>query len=116
MDALSGFIQRLSSGNEVSVDLIWSDRLQMFEPRMYLRNPNRDHYPTLDYPPCISKQTLATDPPEEIRQYCSTYYGAMMVGLANMYTLIAQDATANMSKPNDDDNSGGSGVLALVPV
>ena len=118
MDALSGFVQRLSSGNEVSVDLIWSDRLQMFEPRMYLRNPNREHYPTLDSPSYISKQVLNSDPPPEIREYCSTYYGAMMVGLANMYKLAAKDNTPDLPRTpsGDDDNTGGVGVPVLTPV
>lgn len=119
MDALSGLTLPLGRGNMLSVSLLWNERLSIYEPIMDVGSYAESVLETCRPPTLIDRRTLQDKPSLIIIDMCSTYFGAMMVGMANLYEM--RDILNGTVKPKNTirdthDDDGDSGIPVLVPV
>lgn len=116
MDVLLGLTQPLGMSNVFTLNLRWNDYLQIFEPIIDLTSTSLLTAETSTPPQPTDSRTLKDKPSLEIIDMCSTYFGAMMVGMANMCEM--RDILNGKVKPrntihdtHDDDTDSGIPVL-----
>lgn len=119
MDVLIGLTQPVGLGNVLSLNLQWNAYLQIFEPIIDLSSYAALTAETSTMPQPIDRRTLQTQPSLAIIEMCSTYFGATMVGMANMCEIRAiLNGTAQPKKTirdtHDDDTDAGIPVLQPV--